>query len=125
MNHNRGFTLIETLIAAAILVCGLAAVAAVFSYAVQANMHNRRLIAATALLYDKMEEFRSVAPTDPLWEQTSGSDEAGSDRAYTRVWHVSGKVPRSVTVIVYGPISPITHHRAELIRGTTLAAPVF
>jgi type II secretory pathway pseudopilin PulG len=125
MNHNRGFTLTETLVASGILVGGLVAVASVFSYAVQTTIHNRRMVAATALLYDKMEEFRSTSLADPIWEQSSGSDEAGSDGGYTRVWQVGMTVPRSVTVIVYGPINPMTHRRAELIRATTLAAPVF
>lgn len=124
MAQNRGFTLTETLIAAAILVCGLVAVASVFSFAVQANLNNRRLILATTLLYDKMEQFKSVPLTDPIWNG-DGSDEAGQDRAYRRVWRVTMTIPRSVTVIVYGPGSPPAPRETELIRATTLASPTF
>ena len=125
MNTTRGFTLIEALITAGIVTCGLVAVASVFSFAVRANVSNREMSAATALLYEKMEEFRAAPLTDPLWAIGDGSDEPVRAERYLRIWQVRGPMPRSVTVIVYAKNSPLTHRQTELIRATTLAGPVF
>jgi len=123
--NNTGFTIIETLIAAAVLVCGLVAVASVFSFAVRTNMTNRQMAVGTALLYDKMEHFRSAPLVDPIWNVNDGSDEFTQDGKYIREWHVRQVTPRSVTVIVYVQSNPLTHRRMELIRATTLAGQVF
>jgi type II secretory pathway pseudopilin PulG len=125
LNRNTGFTLIETLIATAVLVCGLVAVASVFSFAVRTNISNRQMAIATALLYDKIEEFRSAQLADPLWNVNDGSDQFTQDGKYTREWHVRQVMPRSVTVIVYVHSNPLTHRQTELIRATTLASQVF
>jgi prepilin-type N-terminal cleavage/methylation domain-containing protein len=109
---NRGFTLIESLVTAAIVACGLVAVASIFSFAIRANMSNRQMAEATALLYDKMEELKWAAlPTD-------GSDTVTQDGTYTRVWRVGTAVPRSITVIV-------SLRGTELIEATTLTSPEF
>ena len=119
---RRGFTLIEALITAGIVACGLVAAAAVFSFTIRANISNRQMSAATALLYDKMEEFRAAPLTAPIWMIGNGSDE---DAEYLRVWQVGSRTPRSVTVIIYAKSSALTHRKTELIRATTLASPVF
>ena len=56
MKANHGFTLIEVLIAAGVLACGLVAVTALFSFVIRTNAGNRQMAVATTLLYDKMEE---------------------------------------------------------------------
>ena len=111
--------------AAAILACGLVAVASIFSFAIRANMNNKQMSVATALLYDKMEEFKSTSFSDPIWAN-AGSDDVtqGGDR-YIRVWQIGAGVPRSVTVIVYAHSNPLTRRRTELIRATTLISPTF
>ena len=117
--------MIEALITAGIVACGLVAIASVFSFAIRANVGNRQMSAATALLYEKMEEFRAAPVTDPIWTAGDGSDEPVRDERYLRTWQVRGTAPRSVTVIVYAKSSPLTHRQTELIRATTLASPVF
>jgi Tfp pilus assembly protein PilV len=115
LKTNRGFTLIEVVMTAGILLCGLVAVAAVFSFAVRVNATNRQMAVATSLLYDKMEELRSSS----AW--TTGTDSESvvvGGETYMRVWEVSGDVPRQVTVIV-------KRHQSELIRATTLVSPSF
>jgi prepilin-type N-terminal cleavage/methylation domain-containing protein len=116
---NRGFTLIEALVTAAIVACGLAAVASIFSLAVRANISNRQVSVATALLVDKMEELKWATPA------TDGSDTLTQDGTYIRVWHVSATVPRAITVIVSVRSNPLTHQETELIQATTLTSPEF
>ena len=119
MSGNRGFTLIEALITAAIVACGLVAVAALFSFTIRANITNRQMAVATSLLYDKMEELKTAAsPVD-------GTDRVTLDDAYIRTWHVGSTVPKSVTVTVYAVSNPLTHRQLELIEATTMIAPSF
>jgi prepilin-type N-terminal cleavage/methylation domain-containing protein len=122
----RGFTLIEVLIAAAILVCGLVAVASVFSFIIRVNATNRQTAVATTLLAQKMEEFRDTPFSDSLWIQSSGSETitAGAE-SYVRTWQIKADTPRTVTVIVYSSRSALSQRRTELIRATTLVAPGF
>src|SRR5262249_26555007 len=119
LNSNRGFTLIEALITAVVVAAGLAVVAAMFSYSIRANVANRQMSAATALLYDKMEELK--------WGSvfSDGSEELTLDDKYVRVWHINTNVPRTVTVIVYARTGALTRQQQELIRATTLIAPTF
>jgi Tfp pilus assembly protein PilV len=119
MSDNRGFTLIEALITAAIVACGLVAVAALFSFTIRANITNRQMAVATSLLYDKMEELKTTPfPID-------GTDQVTLDDAYIRTWHVGTAIPRSITVTVYAVSNPLTHRQLELIEATTLIAPSF
>ena len=111
---------------AAILACGLVAVASVFSFAIQANGSNRQMAVATALLYDKMEEIRSTPFTDTLWINADGSDGVTEDGGrYIRVWQISAGMPRSVTVIVYAQRDVFGRGQTELIRATTLISHTF
>jgi type II secretory pathway pseudopilin PulG len=58
---SGGFTLIETLLATAILVTGLVAVAYLFTYSIRTNMMMEQQTSATLLLYNKMEELRGTS----------------------------------------------------------------
>ena len=119
MSRNHGFTLIEALITAAIVACGLVAVASIFSVTIRANVSNRQMAVATALLYDKMEDLRTTA--SPI----SGTDRVTLDDIYIRVWHVGTGDPQIVTVTVYAASNPLTHRQTELIESTTLLSPAF
>ena len=126
LNTNRGFTLIEVLMTAGILACGLVAVASVFSYAIRTNNTNRQMAAATALLYDNMEAFRSSSLADPIWMNAAGSERLTiGGESYTRAWNIGAGMPRMVTVIVYTERNALTRRRTELIRATALAGPTF
>ena len=121
--HNRGFTLVEVLIAAVVVLCGLVAVASMFGFAVRANISNRQMAVATALLYDKMEKFKSTALDDPLW-QHDGSDYVARDTTYTRVWQINGTIPQSVTITIYAD-NPLMRRQTELIRATAVVSKSF
>ena len=119
MPLNRGFTLIEALITATIVACGLVAVAAIFSFAIRANIGNRQMAVATALAYDKMEELKwTPSPLD-------GADQVTLADRYFRTWHIGPTPPHVVTVTVYAMSSPLTHRQMELIKVTTLISRVF
>jgi Tfp pilus assembly protein PilV len=119
MSDHRGFTLVEALITAAIVACGLVAVASIFSFTVRANITNRQMAVATSLLYDKMEELKSMpSPAD-------GTDRITLQDTYIRTWQIGATDPRSITVIVYAASNPLTHRQMELIQATTLIAPTF
>ena len=126
MRTTRGFTLIEVLIASGVLACGLVAVAALFSFVIRTNGANRQMAVATALLYDKMEEFRSISFTDAVWVNANGSETVvvGSQR-FIRAWQVGRNTPRAVTVIVYAEKDALVRRQTELIRATTLMSPIF
>ena len=108
------------------LLCGLVAVASVFSFAVRANVSNRQMAIATTLVYDKMEQFRSAPLTDPVWTTAAGSETVAiGGEPYIRKWKTDSSVPRMVTVIVYTPTNGLSRRQTELVRATTLVAPVF
>ena len=123
MRHS-GFTLIEVLIACLVVTCGLAEVASMFSFAVRANLFNRQMARATALLNDKMEQFKSTPLEDPLWSNPDGFDNVTEETTYLRVWHVTSEIPRTVTVTVSGR-SALTGRQTELIRATTMVSSTF
>jgi type II secretory pathway pseudopilin PulG len=119
LKTNRGFTLIEVVMTAGILACGLVAVAAVFSFTIKTNDANRRAAVATALLYEKMEEFRAAAPNDPIWLNPWDSEIViRSGLAYRRTWNIDSNIPRKVTVAVYAS-------KQVTIQASSLFSPTF
>ena len=122
---NRGFTLIEVLIAASILVCGLVGVAAIFSYVIRANSSNRQMAIATALAYDKMEELRAAAFGSNIPPNTVSETVMVAGQRFTRSWQVDSSVPQAVTVVIYANTDALRRRQTELIRVTTLISPVF
>ena len=117
MASRNGFTLIETLITALILVTGLAAVAGAFSYGIETNRRIRFKITATALLSTKMEELKATRDLLP----GRYSDDASP--GYRRTWEITPEMPRRVTVVIYArqPSGGIV----ELVRATTLIGQDF
>ena len=122
--RSRGFTLIEVLITSFIATCGLVAVATMFSFAVSANASNRQMAIATALLYDKMEQFKSSPLDSPLWNNGDDSDDVIQDTTFTRVWEINPAIPHRVSIVVYAE-SPLTHRLTELIRATAIVTNTF
>jgi len=111
---------------AGILVCGLVAVASVFSFAVRSNTANRQMAVATTLLYDKVEAFRAAPFGDPLWANVNGTEYLViAGERYSREWAVGGGNSRTVTVIVYAESNAVTRRRSELIRATTVVSQSF
>jgi Tfp pilus assembly protein PilV len=126
LNTNRGFTLIEVLVTAGILVCGLVAVASVFSFVIRTTATNKQAAVAATLLYDKMEELRSASLTDAAWANATGSQTVNiAGESYVRTWRVGGGVPRVVTVVIYAKSNSWTGRQVEVMRAATLVSPTF
>ena len=146
MPSERGFTLIETLIATAILVSGLVAVAYLFTYSVRTNITNDQLTSATLLLYNKMEELEAVSlanltvgggldgasPTANFFDYvTVGATGAltvnttDTNAPYLRVWQVTGANPKSITVAVHAQRAGFSGDRREMVRATTSVTSSF
>jgi hypothetical protein len=111
---------------AGILVCGLVAVASVFSFAIRANATNRQMAVATTLLYDKIEAFRAASFADPIWTTAEGTEYLViAGERYCRQWTIEGSSERTVTVIISADSNALTRRRSELVRATTLMSPTF
>ena len=111
---------------AGILLCGLVAVASVFSFAIRTNETNRQMTVATTLLYNKMEEFRAGSLNDSIWTNVAPAETLViAGERYVRVSHVSAGTPRSVTITIYVQNNALTRRQTELLRATTLMSPVF
>jgi Tfp pilus assembly protein PilV len=134
VNVNRGSTLIESLVAAVILVSGLVSVASIFSVTTGTSLKNQQRTTATLLLYDKMEQLRGTAsvagggldPMNPIAGFMDYSRVAGdgtivtvaSDTrpAYLRLWQVQDTGNPTITIAVFAAIGAGTP--LELIRAT-------
>jgi len=134
MVWNRGSSLIETLVASAILVSGVVAVASIFSVTTGVNLRNQQRTTATLLLYDKMEQLQAMgAPEggslDPLNPMTGFMDyvRIGSDgtmmihstdisASYLRLWQVQDSENPIITIAVFAGIGRTS--QLELARAT-------
>ena len=74
---ERGFSLIETLIASFILMFGLLSLASLLSYAVAANLENKSDAYATTLAVRKMEELKGQ-PSTALADGGCSLDSSGN-----------------------------------------------
>ena len=93
---EKGFTLIEVLIAITLLTIGLIAVATMQVSAIHGNKTGGDISNATFLAQDKLEELKTSAD---ITGESDGSDQTG---IFTRSWQIvsSGTDSCSVTVSV-------------------------
>jgi len=134
MELNRGSSLVETLVAAVILVSGLVAVASIFSVTTGFNYRNRQRTTATLLLYDKMEQLQgtgcpaggSLDPANPTTgfmdyvriasDGTIVTSGANTGSVYLRLWQVQEVGNAAITIAVFAGVGTSTP--LELIRAT-------
>ena len=131
---SSGFTLIETVIATAILVVASTAVASLFVSSLETSLNNQERTTAGLLLSDKLEQFAVLPFSDIRWASgsyseyvliaTDGSAVLSKDPAakYLRAWQISGTSTRTLTVIIYTNHSAVSGRQTELIRATLAAA---
>ena len=117
MNNNSkragedGFTLLEMLIAVIIMAVGLLGMAALQGTAMMGNTFGGMNTDATALVMDKIEEYRHT-PYRNIAEGTTTESNLGTANQYTRTTSVQFHTPindvKTVTVTVSWT-SPSTH----------------
>ena len=81
INNEKGFSLIEILIAITIFAIGILAVGKMQIKAIQGNSFANDLTEATTLAQNRMEELIGFSYTDPLLDDTNGNGNAGIDSA--------------------------------------------
>jgi len=112
VRSTRGFTLLETLIATAVLVFGLSALSLMFTYTARVNIEARQRTTAAFLLNDKVEELKTAPLTDEIWRPGSYADyPIVAETSYVREWEITDTIPRNVTLSVLR-----SKTRTELVR---------
>ena len=92
--QQKGFTLVEVLVALAVMAIGLTGVAMMSSSTIVADTGGRQQVAATTLAQEKLEKLRSLRRSDSDW--TAGihteyglyDDGTSGGGPYTREWDV-------------------------------------
>jgi type IV pilus assembly protein PilV len=110
MFDQKGFTLIEVIIAAFLLVVALVGAASVTTSVIKSNFLSQTLTTATTLAKDKIEELKatsySALPTGNTWvtdyATSNGTVQPSSTGAYyKREWkgEVTGTAPNTINQI--------------------------
>src|ERR1700753_2539007 len=97
MRNSFGFSLLETLFTLAILCSALAAIASLFSVGIATNTTNQQRTIATLLVCQKLEQFQTASPSDPVWQIGGNLDPKAPASGYSdtpsssflRLWQVS------------------------------------
>jgi type IV pilus modification protein PilV len=111
VNNERGFTLLEALVATLVLTVGLLAMAELLAVSLRMHQLGRNSTTATRLAQDKFEELMKmnfntspaiqVNGTDTLASNVTNYFDAPANSGYTRRWQVSaGPTVRLRTVTV-------------------------
>lgn len=81
---ERGFSLVEALVATTLMVVGVVALAQLFTVATVSNMSASHATHATVLASQKLEELRALA-----WDHIRTESDADQVGAYTRRWTIA------------------------------------
>ncbi|EKD35206.1 MAG: hypothetical protein ACD_75C02002G0001 [uncultured bacterium] len=121
MSGQKGFTLIEIIIAILLLAVALMGLASVTTTVIKANSSSQTLTTATTLAKDKMEEQKAAnftaLPTagSPDYATADGQVQASASGSYyTRTWGVAGTDPMTITVTVIWPTNQTVQRTVQL-----------
>lgn len=87
IKNNSGFTLVEVLIAAVLIVIGLVGMAVLSGEVVQRDSRSEKSSIATTLAQEKVEDLKNQALNAALENTDSGNDTV--DTIYTRTWTIT------------------------------------
>ena len=129
--HNSpsedGFTLIETLIACALLATALLSVGHLSTAAITLLMDSRSRTEATILAQSKLDELRSsAAPADgsDTVDARGQTESADSLRLFDRRWSVAAVSPDTrILIVVVAPVPRGIAGREVRVAGGWTAAP--
>ena len=100
MASDRGFALLEALIASTLLVVGVLSLAQIFALAARADITAHRLTVASVLAAQKVEELRST----PWSVSAEGVDRIAE---FTRRWSVTPlDIDPSATAVIQVSVTP-------------------
>ena len=93
IRNANGFTLIEALVAVAVMAIVVSGLASMGVTTIQADTQSRRVSAATALAQAKLEELHGLRRSNTAWtvgshSQTGLDENAEPGGSYTRQWTV-------------------------------------
>ena len=93
IRNANGFTLIEALVAVAVMAIVVSGLASMGVTTIQADTQSRRVSAATSLAQAKLEELRGLRRSNTAWtagshSETGLDENAESGGSYTRQWTV-------------------------------------
>ncbi len=95
--NQKGFTLIEVLLSMLVLSIGLLTVASMQVTAIKGNSQASQITMATALIEDKLDEYKSMAYADII-------DETGTINNFTWATTIAANIPtndlKTITVSV-------------------------
>ena len=111
MSGQKGFTLIEIMIAIFLLAVALLGLASVTTSVIKGNSFSQTLTTATTLAKDKMEDLKAATYTTDTQNASmwTGTDYAAADGTvqtsatgsyYTRSWSAPGTATKTITVTV-------------------------
>lgn len=94
-SKQRGFTLIEVLVAITVMAIGLTGIATMGISTIKADTQSQGASVATALAREKLDQLRILRPNDADWVPGSNHSESGLEEdgsmgsgPYTRTWVV-------------------------------------
>ncbi len=123
---ERGFTLIEVLIALLVLMVGMAGILSLQLTSMKATSFSRHATEASSLAEDKVEDLRTVPLSSARFadgtDQVDSRGVADADGLYTRTWAVS---PDTETTVITVSVSwtergnePYTITMSDMRTGT-------
>lgn len=121
MSGQKGFTLLEVMIAVFLLTVAIMGVASLTTSVIKGNSSSQALTTATTLAKDKMEEQKAASftalPTagSPDYAKADGTVQTSAAGSYySRTWGVAGTDPKTITVTVIWPTNQTVQRRVEL-----------
>jgi type IV pilus assembly protein PilV len=112
MSGQKGFTLLEVMIAVFLLAVAIMGTASLTTSVIKGNSSSQTLTTATTLAKDKMEELKATNYTDlpppgsPDYAKADGTVQTSATGSYyTRSWTAPGTNTKTITVTVTWPMN--------------------